>query len=218
MGVLPTKRTKKSCSMTEEETVRREGSRSSSFPKRLGWLGYWLRTYSSSAHCDFSCRLSMCAASDRPQASAHRTAPAEAAAERRRAGGEWREEVEEEEEAGGRWLVAGNHTGKRREDGGQPKGALPIPSHPTPPHPIPSRFHSAHHYQIKNATSLCLIATAGIFTQDVMGCQHRAHPNHTHTTPTLPFHIPPTDTPCCRAWFLLQGAHHWDAGNLDQPP
>lgn len=102
MGVLPTKRTKKSCSMTEEDTVRREGSRSSSFPKRLGWLGYWLRTYSSSAHCDFSWRLSMCAASDRPQASAHRTAPAEAAAERRQAGGEWREEVEEqEEEAGG---------------------------------------------------------------------------------------------------------------------
>eukprot|EP00075_Anas_platyrhynchos_P013659 XP_027302912.1 uncharacterized protein LOC106015970 [Anas platyrhynchos] len=39
MGVLPTKRTKKSCSMTEEETVRSEGSRSSSLPKRLGWLG-----------------------------------------------------------------------------------------------------------------------------------------------------------------------------------
>lgn len=69
MGVLPTKRTKKSCSMTDEETVRREGSRRSSLPKRLGWLGYWLRTYSSRAHCDFSCRLSMCAASDRPQAS-----------------------------------------------------------------------------------------------------------------------------------------------------
>lgn len=75
----------------------------------------------------------MCAASDRPQASAHRTAPAEAAAERRQAEGEWREEVEEEEEAEGRWLVVGNHTGKRREDGGQLKGAPPIPI------PIPSR-------------------------------------------------------------------------------
>lgn len=70
MGVLPTKRTKKSCSMTEDDTVRNEGSRSSSLPKRLGWLGYWLLTYSSSAHCDFSWRLSMWAASDRPQASA----------------------------------------------------------------------------------------------------------------------------------------------------
>ena len=70
MGVLPTKRTKKSCSMTEDDTVRSEGSRSSSLPKRLGWLGYWLLTYSSSAHCDFSCRLSMWAASDRPHASA----------------------------------------------------------------------------------------------------------------------------------------------------
>lgn len=70
MGVLPTKRTKKSCSMTDDETVRSEGSRRSSLPKRLGWLGYWLRTYSSRAHCDFSCRLSMCAASERPQASA----------------------------------------------------------------------------------------------------------------------------------------------------
>lgn len=56
--------------MTEEDTVRSEGSRSSSLPKRLGWLGYWLLTYSSSAHWDFSCRLSMWAASDRPQASA----------------------------------------------------------------------------------------------------------------------------------------------------
>lgn len=70
MGVLPTKRTKNSCSITDEETVRREGSRSRSLPKRLGWLGYWLLTYSSRAHWDFSCRLSMCAASDRPQASA----------------------------------------------------------------------------------------------------------------------------------------------------
>ena len=54
MGVFPTRRTKKSCSMTEGETVRREGSRSRSLPKRVGWFGYWLRQYSSSAHCDFS--------------------------------------------------------------------------------------------------------------------------------------------------------------------
>lgn len=69
IGVLPTKRTKNSCSITDDETVRREGSRSRSFPKRLGWFGYWLLTYSSRAHWDFSCKLSMWAASDRPQAS-----------------------------------------------------------------------------------------------------------------------------------------------------
>ena len=39
MGVLPTRRTKKSCSMTDEETVLREGRRSSSLPKRVGWPG-----------------------------------------------------------------------------------------------------------------------------------------------------------------------------------
>lgn len=72
MGVFPTRRTKKSCSMTEEETVRREGKRSSSFPNLLGWLGYWLLTYSSNAHCDFSCRPSTWLTSDRPQASADR--------------------------------------------------------------------------------------------------------------------------------------------------
>lgn len=70
MGVLPTRRTKKSCSMTEEETVRSEGKRSSSFPNLFGWLGYWLLTYSSKAHWDFSCRPSTWATSDRPQASA----------------------------------------------------------------------------------------------------------------------------------------------------
>lgn len=69
MGVLPTKRTKNNCSMTEEETVRREGRRSKSFPNRVGWLGYWLLTYSSKAHWDFSCKLSTWATSDRPQAS-----------------------------------------------------------------------------------------------------------------------------------------------------
>lgn len=69
IGVLPTNRTKNNCSMTEDDTVRREGKRSNNFPNRVGWLGYWLRTYSSSAHWDFSCKLSMWATSDRPQAS-----------------------------------------------------------------------------------------------------------------------------------------------------
>lgn len=55
--------------MTEEETVRREGKRSNNFPNRVGWLGYWLRTYSSKAHWDFSCKLSTWATSERPQAS-----------------------------------------------------------------------------------------------------------------------------------------------------
>ncbi len=70
MGVLPTSRTKKSCSMTCDETVRKEGSLRSSLPKRTGWLAYCVRQYSSRAHCDFSCRLSMCPTSDNPQASA----------------------------------------------------------------------------------------------------------------------------------------------------
>ena len=50
IGVLPTSRTKNSCSMTEEDTVLRDGSRKSSFPNLVGWLGYWLRQYSSRAH------------------------------------------------------------------------------------------------------------------------------------------------------------------------
>lgn len=69
IGVLPTSRTKKSCSMTCDETVRRDGSRRSNLPKRTGWLAYCVRQYSSRAHCDFSCKLSMCATSDNPQAS-----------------------------------------------------------------------------------------------------------------------------------------------------
>lgn len=69
IGVLPTNRTKNNCSMTEEETVRREGKRSNNFPNRVGWFGYWLRTYSSRAHWDFSCKLSTWATSERPQAS-----------------------------------------------------------------------------------------------------------------------------------------------------
>lgn len=69
IGVFPTSRTKKSCSMTCELTVRRDGSLRRSLPNRVGWLGYWLRQYSSRAHWDFSCRLSMCGTSDRPHAS-----------------------------------------------------------------------------------------------------------------------------------------------------
>ena len=40
IGVLPTRRTKNSCSMTADDTVLREGSLSSSFPNLVGWLGY----------------------------------------------------------------------------------------------------------------------------------------------------------------------------------
>lgn len=49
--------------------MRREGRRSKSLPNLVGWLGYWLLTYSSNAHWDFSCKLSTWATSDRPQAS-----------------------------------------------------------------------------------------------------------------------------------------------------
>jgi hypothetical protein len=40
MGVLPTNRTKKSCSMTADETVLKDGSLSKSFPNLVGWFGY----------------------------------------------------------------------------------------------------------------------------------------------------------------------------------
>jgi len=36
IGVLPTSRTKNSCSITCAETLRSEGNRSSSLPKRVG--------------------------------------------------------------------------------------------------------------------------------------------------------------------------------------
>lgn len=49
-GVLPTSLTKKSCSITAEDTVLMEGSLKSNLPNRLGWLGYWVRQYSSRAH------------------------------------------------------------------------------------------------------------------------------------------------------------------------
>ena len=70
IGVLPTSLTKNNCSITEADTVRREGRRSRSLPNRVGWLGYWVRQYSSSAHCDFSCSCSIVVESARPQASA----------------------------------------------------------------------------------------------------------------------------------------------------
>lgn len=54
IGVLPTRRTKNNCSITCELTVLREGNRSRSLPNRVGWLGYCVLQYSSSAHCDFS--------------------------------------------------------------------------------------------------------------------------------------------------------------------
>lgn len=69
MGVLPTSRTKKSCSITWELTVRSEGRRRRSLPNLVGWFGYCVLQYSSNAHWDFSCRLSMWATSDNPQAS-----------------------------------------------------------------------------------------------------------------------------------------------------
>jgi hypothetical protein len=50
MGVLPTRRTKNSCSITCELTVLREGNRNNSLPNRVGWLGYCVLQYSSSAH------------------------------------------------------------------------------------------------------------------------------------------------------------------------
>ena len=50
IGVLPTSLTKKSCSITEADTVLREGSLSNSLPNLVGWLGYWVLQYSSSAH------------------------------------------------------------------------------------------------------------------------------------------------------------------------
>ena len=42
---FPSSLTKKSCSITEAETVRREGSLRRSFPNLVGWLGYWVRQY-----------------------------------------------------------------------------------------------------------------------------------------------------------------------------
>ena len=70
MGVLPTSRKKKTCSMTWDDTVLNDGNRSKSLPNRVGWLGYWVRQYSSKAHWDFSCSCSMAWAFVKPGASA----------------------------------------------------------------------------------------------------------------------------------------------------
>lgn len=59
IGVFPTRRKKKTCSMTCEDTVRNEGNLKRRRPKRVGWLGYCVRQYSSRAHWDFSCNCSM---------------------------------------------------------------------------------------------------------------------------------------------------------------
>ena len=61
MGVLPTSLTKKSCSITEAETVRREGSLRRSFPNLVGWLGYWrhrsqLRLSTAADPCNYTMR------------------------------------------------------------------------------------------------------------------------------------------------------------------
>ena len=70
MGVLPTSRKKKTCSMTWDDTVLNDGNRSKSLPNRVGWLGYCVRQYSSKAHWDFSCSCSMAWAFVKPGASA----------------------------------------------------------------------------------------------------------------------------------------------------
>ena len=59
IGVLPTNLTKNNCSITAEDTVRKLGNRSRSFPNLMGWFGYWVLQYSSKAHCDFSCNCSI---------------------------------------------------------------------------------------------------------------------------------------------------------------
>ena len=73
IGVFPTSLTKNNCSITEALTVRRDGNRRRSLPKRVGWFGYWLRQYSSRAHWDFSWMLSIWFVSVRPHASGNRT-------------------------------------------------------------------------------------------------------------------------------------------------
>ena len=69
--------------------MRSEGNRSSSLPNRVGCAGYCVRQYSSSAHCDFSCRLSMCVTSDNPHASTAAAAAAAAAQKQRKTNDEW---------------------------------------------------------------------------------------------------------------------------------
>lgn len=69
MGVLPTSRMKKSWEMRLAGTARRAGRRSSKRPKRCGWLGYCILSYSVRATWAFSCSDSTWAGSVRPHAS-----------------------------------------------------------------------------------------------------------------------------------------------------
>lgn len=69
MGVFPTRRMKKSCEMRLAGTARRAGRRRSRRPKRWGWLGYCILSYSVRATWAFSCRDSTWTGSVSPQAS-----------------------------------------------------------------------------------------------------------------------------------------------------
>lgn len=69
MGVFPTRRMKKSCEMRLAGTARSAGRRRSRRPKRWGWLGYCILSYSVRATWAFSCRDSTWTGSVRPQAS-----------------------------------------------------------------------------------------------------------------------------------------------------
>ena len=72
IGVFPTSLTKNSCSITAEETVRKLGNRSKSFPNLIGWFGYCVLQYSSKAHWDFSCNCSIVCTSVKLGASRNR--------------------------------------------------------------------------------------------------------------------------------------------------
>ncbi len=72
MGVLPTRRMKKSWEMRLAGTALRAGSRSRSRPKRWGCPGYCMRSYSVRATWAFSCKLSTWAESVSPHASKHK--------------------------------------------------------------------------------------------------------------------------------------------------
>ncbi len=72
MGVLPTRRMKKSWEMRLAGTALRAGKRSRSRPKRWGCPGYCMRSYSVRATWAFSCRLSTWAGSVSPHASKHK--------------------------------------------------------------------------------------------------------------------------------------------------
>lgn len=69
MGVFPIRRMKKSWEMRLAGTARRAGRRRRRRPKRWGWLGYCILSYSVRATWAFSCRDSTCTGSVRPQAS-----------------------------------------------------------------------------------------------------------------------------------------------------